>query len=435
MYKRFLIFFIFIISPQLYSQSGVGVINQVEDLWNLAAANNDFKIYALKEKQSETDYKIARNSLLPQISFYASGQNNFELPLTPVPGELLGQPGQTAYMQFGKKVVYNTGVSINKSLLDWQKKYQSRLAKEQVNLTKAEKEAYEQNLHTQIAHAYYTLLIIKSSIIISEKDLEIATNLLQINQDKFNQGLLNEIQFNQIKINYNWIVQNTYSNKKLYEETKLQLFELLDLKPDTEMEFTESVEFSNFSDISIPQLQEDKNLALYPSILQMQTYKIKSLKANFYPKVNLTRNIGFQQFQDSVTIDLDGDSWSKNSYVGLNLTLPVFNGFLNENQLKSAKMEKQIKELEYKNESDKRIINDKILLESFVYNKQLTVLSYENFKLMEHNLKLNLQKMDEGIISLEVYLNAFEDYLQAENNYLQNLSEMLMDYAEIIARN
>jgi len=57
------------------------------------------------------------------------GTKNIKTPETPVPGEILGKPGETVYLKFGQDYSYNTGLTISKSILNWQAKYQTKIAK------------------------------------------------------------------------------------------------------------------------------------------------------------------------------------------------------------------------------------------------------------------------------------------------------------------
>ena len=130
-------------------------IDNLDMLWKLAIENNSSqKIYQLKNQQAKVDYNTSRAYLLPQVNGSFSGQNNTELATTPVPGELLGQPNTTQYLQFGNQYVYNTGVTISKSLFDWQAKAQSNIAKENIALNTAQQLANEQNLKQYFLSLY-----------------------------------------------------------------------------------------------------------------------------------------------------------------------------------------------------------------------------------------------------------------------------------------
>lgn len=434
MMSKYFLFFFF--SFKFYSQTVDTIyVQKVEELWEVALlSNSSIKIYELEHEQTQLDYKVSRSNKFPQIGAAFSGQYNNDIASTPVPGELVGIPGETAYLQFGKKVSFNSGITINKSLFDWQQKFQSKKIKETINLVDAQKESYYQTLKIKIAKYYYSLLIAKSAIEIAKRDEEIASEILSLNQLKFNNGLISEITLNQFIINYNNIVNNKSNSIELYNESHFNLIQLLGVNPTSIIFSSEKSDISTDIINSDIDFGKDKTLEVYKSLLKIEEFQIKSLKANFYPKINISRYIGFQQFQDNLQINFDNQDWLKNSYTNLSITIPVFTGFSNKNKLKSAYIEKEIKEAEFKNEVEQSLLRDKKIIESYKNLRNIVETSYSNYKLFEKNLNLNLQKMDNGLISQDIYLKNFEDYLAAENVYLNNLSNLLLIHAEIIGR-
>jgi len=80
-------------------------------------------------------------------------------------------------------------------------------------------------------------------------------------------------------------------------------------------------------------------------------------------------------------------------------------------------------------------MNDKSLQETIDNYLLMTNTSKKSFELYGNNLLLNLQKFNEGIISIDIYYKAFDDYLKSENIYLSNLSTLLYNQAFVISRN
>jgi hypothetical protein len=48
----------------------------------------------------------------PHLSAGLNGQYNIDISETPVPGELIGKPGEVVYMKFGKEVTYSAGINV-----------------------------------------------------------------------------------------------------------------------------------------------------------------------------------------------------------------------------------------------------------------------------------------------------------------------------------
>jgi outer membrane protein TolC len=410
-------------------------IDNLEMLWKLAIENNSSqKIYQLKNQQAKVDYNTSRAYLLPQISGIFSGQDNIKLATTPVPGELLGQPNTTQYLQFGKQFVYNTGVTISKSLFDWQAKAQSNIAKENIALNTAQQLANEQSLKTQIAQSYFILLVTKKAIEISESDFKIADSILLITMQKFQQGLADAIAVNQAKVNNNNILISISQSKELYKNALVSIKILSGMSEHTHVYLKSIDKIESLYKADITTVTQDKNLLVYKHNVEIQKWQNKFSKAAFLPKFSINSYYGYQQFQDNFKLNFKSNSWKDYRYIAINMSVPIFTGFANKNKLKSNNIQTEIVKLQHNAALEQSKINDKSLQETIDNYLSITNISKKSFELYGKILELNLQKFNEGIISLDIYLKAFEDYLRSENTYLNNLSTLLHNQAILISR-
>ena len=410
-------------------------IDNLDMLWKLSIDNNiSQKIYKLKNQQAMVDYNTSRAYLLPQISGSFSGQYNTKLATTPVPGELLGQPNTTQYLQFGNQFVYNTGVNISKSLFDWQAKAQSNIAKENSALNTSQQLANKQNLKTQIAQSYYTLLVADKAIQISENDLKVSDSILLITQQKFQQGLVDAIAVNQAIVNRNNILLSIAQSKELYKNALVSIKILAGMSENTHIYLKPINKIESLYKADITTVDQDKNVLVYSHNVEIQQWQHKMSKAAFLPKFSLNSYWGYQQFRDNFGMDLKSNSWKDYRYITLNMSVPIFTGFANKNKLKSNNIQTEIVNQQYIAALEQSKINDKSLQETLDNYLSITNTSKKSFELYGSNLQLNHQKFQEGLISIDIYFKAFDDYLKSENTYLNNLSTLLYNQAIVISR-
>ncbi|MFC4232567.1 TolC family protein [Parasediminibacterium paludis] len=410
-------------------------IDNLEMLWKLAIDNNSSqKIYELKNQQAKVDYHTAKAFLLPQVGGSFSGQDNTKLATTPVPGELLGQPNKTLYLQFGKQYVYNTGVTISKTLFDWQAAAQANIAKQNIALNTAQQLANEQNLKTQIAQSYYTLLVAKAAITISEKDLQLSDSTLLITKQKFQQGLVDAIAVNLAAVNSNNILLNIVQSKELYKNALVSIKNLAGVSANTQIDIKTIANPENLYQPNITSIEQDKNLLVYPHNIDLQNWQYKLAKTAFLPKFNISGYWGYQQFRDNFGIGFTPDAWKDYRYIALNMNVPIFTGFANKNKLKSSSIQTSIVKEQYNAAIAQSKINDNSLQETITNYITITNIAKKSFELYGNNLQLNQQKFTEGIIGVDTYLKAFDDYLKSENTYLNNLSTLLYNQAIVISR-
>jgi outer membrane protein TolC len=409
-------------------------INSLSQVFDEAIKHNPTQaVYQLQIKQAQSNYKASRGFIYPSASGNFNGTDNLHLAVTPIPGILIGQPGTTYYAQFGKKYSYNTGVTLGQDIIDWQSIFQSEVAKGNVKLNEVQQYSYVQSLKEQAAKLYFSVLVAKSSLNISEQDSIYADSLLSLSKHRLKQGVTDAISVNQAEINYNNVLQSKALSQQLYDQGIENLKIILGEKPANELALTENIELNIFAD-DITRLGTDKNLGVYQQQVSIADIQRKSQRAAAYPKLSATAFFGAQEFRDGFGFSFDNNVLLGYRYVGINLTVPFFTGFTNSNKYQAAVIQKKIAQMQYENAVQQSAINDRLLIKNFANYSQAVVASNKSFILYSNNLRLNQQKYQEGILSLDAYLRVFQDYLAAENTYLNNLSQLLSTRATILSR-
>lgn len=409
-------------------------INSLSQLFDEAIKYNPTQaVYQLQIKQAQSNYKASRGFIYPSASGSFNGTDNLHLAVTPIPGILIGQPGTTYYAQFGKKYSYNTGVTLGQDIIDWQSIFQSEVAKGNVKLNEVQQDSYVQSLKEQSAKLYFSVLVAKSSLIIAKQDSIYADSLLLLSKQRLKQGVTDAISVNQAEINFNNVLQSKALSQQLYDQGIENLKIILGEKPANELALTENVELNIFAD-DISRLGTDKNLGVYQQQVSIADIQRKLQRAAAYPKLSATAFFGAQEFRDGFGFSFDNNALSGYRYVGISLTIPFFTGFTNSNKYEAALIQKKIAQTQYENAVQQSAINDRLLIKNFANYSNAVKASNKSFMLYGNNLRLNQQKYQEGILSLDAYLRVFQDYLAAENTYLNNLSQLLSSRATILSR-
>src|ERR1700743_3421732 len=170
------------------AQTDSVIFYSVADVWAAAIKGNPTQqIYRLKNGQLTDEYRAAKSYLLPQANLIFAGQDNLKLNVTPVPGELIGQPGKTLFLTLGKPYYYNAGLTVTENVFNWQAVFQSNISRENITLNSLQQAAYEQNLKASSAQYYFSGLIAASSLLISGRDLQLADSILSTVQGKYSQ--------------------------------------------------------------------------------------------------------------------------------------------------------------------------------------------------------------------------------------------------------
>ena len=412
------------------------IFHSVAEVWTAALRDNPTqRIYRLKSGQLTDDYRATRSSFLPQANVGITGQDNLKLNVTPVPGELINQPGKTLYLTFGKAYIYNAGLSVTENVFNWQAVFQSNIAKENITLNTLQQAAYEQNLKTAAAQYYYSGLIAASSLRISGRDLQLADSILSTVRGRYSQGLVDLGAVHSAEINVNNVRQNIYQSRQLYDQALQNLRLLTGCKSHQTVTLDEHLAIDSLDTPDNARPGHDKNLDVYAANPRLAELQGKYQKAAFYPTLQVNGFIGSQQFRDNFGLSFGDGAWNDYRYLGLNLNVPIFTGFYTRNKYRSAGVQTRINAQQYQDAVEQGRISDSLLINTYDNYKVIVEASGHNLLLYRANLLLSQQKYEEGLISIDTWQKTFEDYLRAENTHLNNLSSLFSSLASIISRN
>jgi outer membrane protein len=285
-----------------------------------------------------------------------------------------------------------------------------------------------------VAQVYYATLTAQAVVQNAEKDLLLSDSIFQITSDRFREGLVDVLAFNQSKINKNNASERLEQNRSYLYENQFTLKTLLGLPGSDALILEEQIDITGPDMIgSVP--KNDISLNLYEIQLDITDLERKRALSNFSPKLDFVSSWERIQYQENFSFSTDPGDWLPNSYIGLNLSIPIFSGFGNKRQLSSAKISNNIARLNYEEELRKSSIADSILLNHYQSSYKLTQSAKQSLQISDENVQLAYLKYAEGLISLDNYLSVHEDYLAIENQYFSRLSDYLINKAEILSRN
>ena len=391
-------------------------------------------VYQLQTTRSSLDYKATRGALYPHATGEFLGTDNLHLAVTPVPGELVNRPGTTYYVQFGKRYVYNPGVTLSQSVFDWQSILQTRIAKSNITLNELQQAQYEQSLKAQVAQLYFAALTAKASLEIARHDKLLADSVVALAKQRLEEGATDALSLNQALINDNNIAQNQTQSLQLYDQSIENLKSLLGEKPGSTLQILETLNLESPEETGTIMPGTDKLIAVYQQQAFIAGLQARAQRAVSYPRLTVSLYVGEQQFRNSFGVSFAKYAWSGYRYLGVDLTVPIFSGLTNSNRYKSALTQQHIAQVQLDNARQQSTTGDSIVLKNSLHYAGLAKTAYLNFKLYEKNLVLYRQKFEEGVTGMDVYLRAFEDYLGSENVFLNNLSQLLSTKASILSR-
>lgn len=409
------------------------ILHSADEAKNFALKNNaGNKVQQLRTVQAKQNKRTANAFMFPNISAGASGQYNIHVQETPVPGELMGKPGETAFLKFGKDYNYTAGINVNYNLLNWTSVFESRTASAQVNLQEANESYFAQQLKQEAVQAYYSVVVSQRAIDIWKQNLVVADSIKDLTNKKFGEGLADLLSLNQAEINRKDVQQQLDKAQLYLDQCLVQLKSALSIPDSVGVSVIEEQAFSPVEADKLS-LQPDKATDVYKNQADVYDYQMKAARSAFLPQISLKGYFGSYHYSDNIAPSF-GSNWKPSSYVGLSVNIPIFTGFANKSKYNASKIEKQIALNNYQEAIRGSKVNDSQLWKRYHSAQRVANITLEKLKLSEQNMVLALRKYEEGLTGLSDYLDTFQSHLSLQNQYLTDVSQFRIVQAEMEAR-
>lgn len=289
-----------------------------------------------------------------------------------------------------------------------------------------------EDLMYNIAMAYYQVLTVNQQIELLKDNREQYEKLEKIMELRLEKGVVQQIDYNRIKVAYNNIISKLSLAKTSKDVAKNRLKVIIGMSTDTDLNIDEDV--SLLKDTELPEkaqmnITNRLDYKINETKLELQTLQTRVIKNSYLPTLSGYARYGVNSY--SKTFRESWDKFYDFSTVGLKLKIPIFNGFkvntkYNKHriELENLKAQTKMQEENFKVES----MNSKAqLIEAHSSYKT----DLENMQLAQDVYETTNLSYQKGASSLSDFLNADYSYKEAQSNYLTSLINMLssrLDY-------
>lgn len=330
--------------------------------------NIEIKIRQLEVKRIEKSRNSVWNQLLPTVSFNGSQSYNFGSTIDPATNNRV-----SSNIQYD-----NFFINANMNLIDFNALANAQKNKIDVEKAKADKEVIENEYKLQILDSYYQALFTQELLKIQREQFKNAVFNLDRISKEVEIGNKPKSDLYDVQLSYTQEEKRILETEQLYNMQKMQLFQLMNA---TDVSITEVILVSNAFDettsvsteISNPKIKSAE-LNYKSSLKELSSQRASNLPvlssfysiSSFYYKSLNQSNANVASFSNQI-----GDN--KNQQVGVQLSVPIFNGFRNNKKNIVAKIETEKNKLVINQEQQK--IENQIALEK---QNQLNYLQLQN---------------------------------------------------------
>jgi len=425
----------------LSAQENLVTALSLKECVRIAAEKNINVSQAIQDREkSRQKIEEARSSLLPQIEIGGTFQDNTKLAVTVIPGDFIGQPGTTIPFTMGVQYTAAADISANQILYNQTALTALKLSKKAEYVSKLGIQKAKEEIVKEVGKLYFLIQTTSKQKKLVEDNIARTQRMAEIVKRQLDNGVAKKVDYNRIMVSVKNLQTHLDNTKSLYEQQLNMLKYTLEMPLNKDVVLTDSAdvvliaalptENIDFSDhIDVQMLEAQKDVALLNQ---------KLANAGYIPSVALFGQFGYQgmrdQFKDYFNSST-ANKWYNSSYIGLKLTIPVFDGFQKRSKYRQAKADYIKSTLNLDNTKKHFSADYKNAMNNY-YNNKITVERQQN------NIDLAQQVYNETSLKYKEGMATMSDLLQdevslnnAQSGYLDALYKFKEAELEIMSLN
>jgi len=382
--------------------------------------------------QEQSNRDIA-SVAFPEIKATSAITDYLNIPTTLLPGEIIGQPAGTfTPVKFGTKYTANGGVSLKQLLFDGQVYVGLQARKTSIDARQKAAEITQENIKANIYKIYYQLVVGKTQIDLLDANITRLQKLDHDTREIYKNGFAEKVDVDKLTVQIANLqteklkalnsITNGYTGLKVLMGMPVKdSLVLTDTLSDTQVKenILESIDYK---------YNDRKEYQALELSSKLNEYNIKRHRLSQIPTLNFDANYSKQAQRSEFDFFKKGGAWYTTSYIGLNLSVPIFKGFSTRAKIAQSKLElqqtqNQLEGLKISIDKDVEIAKNNFITATATMDYQK-----QNMALAELVYNQTKKKYEIGTGSATEINTAQVDLKTAQTNYISAL------YDAIIAR-
>ncbi|MBL7701655.1 MAG: TolC family protein [Ferruginibacter sp.] len=418
--------------------AGLNIANaQTVNSFSVQQAADYAKKNAVQVKNALLDILIQKQTnrditsiALPQVSGSAGINNYLVIPTTLLPGQVVGQPAGTYVpVKFGTKWNASAGVSLSQIVFDGQVFIALKARNGTITYQEQIAKLTEENIVANVHKIYYQLVTGKIQIELLDANIVRLEKLKRDVQIMYDNGFTEKVDIDKLavqlanlqteKLKYNNLIANGYYGLKT----------LMGMPIKDSLVLTDTLDDNKIREGVLEASQykytDRKDFQILETANKLNALNVRRYKLSAIPSFALVGNYALQAQRSKFDFFGKGD-WFSTSFIGLQMQVPIFNGFALKARTQKARLELQ----KTKNQTETLKINIDSEVEGAKNNFTTAVASMDfqkkNMALAEKVYGQTKKKYEIGTGSATEINTAQLDLKTAQTNYITALSEAII---------
>jgi len=378
-------------------------------------------------RKGEAEIAEVKSNAYPNITVNSSTTYNPLVQESLLPGEIFGAPGQQIKVAFGQKWTSSNMVQLTQNIFNQQVFVGLKAARSTQEFYIINAQLTKEQIIEKVANAYFQVYQAEQMLNNAQSNLKITNETLKIIKGLFDAGLSRKIDYDRVVVARNNILSSQKQLQNAVELSENALKFMIGMPIAEDISLPEQTFEPSFLADRSADFAARTEVKLLNKQIELLNWKKKASEAEYYPTVALSANYGFLGQGEKFPLfygEKNGVFWSDLASIGLNIRIPVFNGFATKArvELNSIEIEKAQADLrETTLGLDLAYHNAIAQLE----NNETTIgMQEENVKLAEEVLSNTRSNYQYGLATLNDILDAERDLTEAKNN----LTRAQLDY-------
>jgi outer membrane protein len=319
----------------------------LEKALTMALEQNRDLIIAGKDRDKAAAQVVeARSGALPQLSFTGTYVRNIKKSVMFIPANtpVLNPTNTTQTLVIGSDHVFQSGIQLTQPLFDWKVGVALDIASTYREFSEEGVEATRQAVVLAVKKAFYGVMLAQRLVAANREGLDVVRQNYENVRSQYTHGAVAEFDLLRAEVevaNTEPLMTSAENNLALAKNALKNLL-ALPLGRDIAIggEFT-------YEGISAPALEDARENAVKTNPLirqlalqeEMYDKNISVEKSGYFPSLSLTGS--YQWLTQDNTLQFRNYNWANTLNLGLQLSIPIFNGFRTQARLEQAEIEKE----------------------------------------------------------------------------------------------
>lgn len=289
---------------------------------------------------------------------------------------------------------FNAALNLNWKIFDGMKMFatKDRLVALQ-SLSEIQLKNQMQNVVAQVLKDYYDMVRQKQQLNALQESLNISKERVTLSQKKLDVGYADKTPLLQAKVDFSNQQASLLNQESILEQAKAVFNDLIGRNPEIPFDVIDTIaleDVPNMNEIKDTVLQQNFLLQIAQKNIDIAKLQHKEIKSQKLPQINFNTGYNFTQNNSKAGLQLFNRSYGPT--VGVNATIPIFNGGMVKKQLEASAVNIAGQEIILQQSKNKlqSAVNTAYL--AYMNAQKILKMNEENVSVAKENVTISLER-------------------------------------------